>query len=122
VEEYDVKREHQDKYTDSHGQHGDGVGLGRSSGLTSVVSALAVKPAGSRMISAGIRRRLASICEPTASTKIKPTPNRTCSVAHRPPLSRQPTYAPMRIRALPVLPKALLAIPRNQARFRLRCS
>jgi hypothetical protein len=50
------------------------------SGLTSVVSAPAMNPAGSRMISAGIRSRLASTCEPTASTRIRPTPSRTWSV------------------------------------------
>ena len=46
------------------------------SGLTSLVSAPAMKPAGNKMISAGIRSLLASTWEPTASTKIRPTPNK----------------------------------------------
>ena len=66
----------------------------RCCGLTSVVSAPAVKPAGSRMISAGMRSRLASTCEPTASTTIRPTPNRIWSVLIACPFSRQPYHAP----------------------------
>ncbi|HEY5396249.1 MAG TPA: hypothetical protein VIL16_12710 [Trebonia sp.] len=49
-------------------------------GLTSAVSAPTTNPTGSRMISAGMRSRLASTCEPTASSRIRPTPNRTWSV------------------------------------------
>ena len=51
----------------------------RRCGLTSVVIAPAVNPAGSRTISAGIRSPLASTCDPTASTTIRPTPRRTWS-------------------------------------------
>ena len=42
-----------------------------------MVIAPAIKPVGSRMISAGIRRRLARTCEPTARARIRPTPSRT---------------------------------------------
>ena len=47
------------------------------SGLTSLVIAPTTKPAGNKMISAGIRRRLASTWEPAASTRIRPNPART---------------------------------------------
>ena len=70
---------------------GENADPSRRSGLTSVVSAPAVKPAGSKMISAGIRSRLASTCEPTASTTIRPTPNRTWSVLIACPSFRQPS-------------------------------
>ena len=73
--------------------------------MTSVVIAPAVKPAGSRMISAGIRRRLASTWEPTASDEDQADPDQhlvgrhgscqfsayqaaTRSVTFRPPHSR----------------------------------
>ena len=46
------------------------------SGLTSLVSAPAAKPTGSKTISAGIRRRLASTWDPTASNTIRPRPMR----------------------------------------------
>ena len=48
--------------------------------LTSVVSAPAMNPAGSKTISAGMCSRLASTCEPTASTRMRPIPNRIWSV------------------------------------------
>src|SRR3984957_4676416 len=43
-------------------------------GLTSLVRAPAAKPTGSKMISAGIRKRLASTCDPTASTTVRLRP------------------------------------------------
>src|ERR1022692_1516205 len=46
------------------------------SGLTPVVSAPATNPTGSKTMSAGMRNRLASTCEPTASTRIRPVPTR----------------------------------------------
>jgi hypothetical protein len=41
-----------------------------------MVSAPAAKPTGSKTMSAGMRSWLASTCEPTASTRIRPTPMR----------------------------------------------
>src|SRR5215470_15698720 len=64
----------------------------RRSGLTSVVSAPTVKPAGSRIISAGMRSRLATTWEPTASTKIRPTPNRIWSVLIACPFPASPSF------------------------------
>ena len=69
------------------------AGPSRRPGLTSVVSAPAMKPAGSKMISAGMRSPLASTCEPTASTTTRPTPNRIWSVLIACPFSRQPEHA-----------------------------
>src|SRR5580704_15246653 len=77
----------------------------RRCGLTSVVIAPAVKPAGKRMISAGIFSRLASTWEPTARTRMRPTPistwlavtDRASSRRTRPPPARRsgrPTAGP----------------------------
>ena len=54
----------------------------------------AVKPAGNKMISAGIRRPAASTSEPTASTKIRPTPNNTWSAVIPNPPSLAPKGRP----------------------------
>jgi hypothetical protein len=70
------------------------AGASRRCGLTSVVSAPAMKPAGSKMISAGIRSRLASTCEPTASSKIRPMPIRTWSVVTAAPFRGSGPAAP----------------------------
>ena len=57
----------------------------RRPGLTSLLSAPAMKPAGSRMIRAGMRSRLASTCEPTASTSKQAHPEQDLVGAHRLP-------------------------------------
>lgn len=62
-------------------------------GLTSVVTAPAMKPAGSKMISAGTRSLLASTCEPTASTRISPIPARTWFVVTVNPPFRAPSQS-----------------------------
>src|SRR6266702_678909 len=58
-------------------------------GSTSVVIAPAVKPAGSRRMIAGIRRRLASTCEPNASATMRPTPSWTWLVVTDPSSCRR---------------------------------
>ena len=50
------------------------------------------EPAGSRMMRAGMRSLLARTCEPTASTRISPTPARTWFVVTVIPLAPTPAH------------------------------
>jgi hypothetical protein len=77
-------------------------------GLTSVASAPAMKPGGSKMMIAGIRSWLASTCEPAASTGIKPTLSKTWSVVTANPPSRAAPGRPHR----PPLPSPGKIYPR----------
>ena len=63
-------------HRDRQRHHGWNAAPSRCLGLTSLVSAPAMNPTGSRRMSAGMRNRLASNWEPTARTTISPKPSR----------------------------------------------